>query len=171
MGLDLDLLEMSFDRMAPRAKELVDIVYARLFETAPGILPLFAMTDRAKQKATLVATLPLLRTSLRSVGALAPMLREAGARYASYGVLPEFYPGVAAALLESMARVAGDSWTPKMAIAWAQVLDLVANAMVEGATEALSELDRRELALRRFGASVANDILARQRRVAALATI
>ena len=70
-----------------------------------------------------------------------------------------------------MARVAGDSWTPKMAIAWAQVLDLVANAMVEGATEALSELDRRELALRRFGASVANDILARQRRVAALATI
>ena len=171
MSLDLDVLETTFDRMAPRAEELLDVFYERLFATAPGILPLFTTVDRARQKATLLSTLPLLRTSLRSLGTLASTLGEVGARYPSCGLLPEHYPVVAAALLESFARITGDEWTPKMAIAWAEAIDLVGNAMREGATEALPELDRRDLALRRFGASVADDILARQRRVVALATI
>ena len=64
---DLDILETSFDLIAPRGEELVDTFYTRLFETAPGVKPLFANTDLRKQKAMLLATLVLLRKSLRDL--------------------------------------------------------------------------------------------------------
>jgi hemoglobin-like flavoprotein len=67
MGLDLDTLETSFDLIAPRGEELVDVFYARLFEAAPSVRPLFARTDLRKQKAMLLATLVLLRKSLRDL--------------------------------------------------------------------------------------------------------
>lgn len=43
---------------------------------------------------------------------------------------------MAEVLLASMAEVAGESWTPEVAAAWAAALDLVATAMLEGAGEA-----------------------------------
>lgn len=138
MNLDLDALETSFDLIAPRGEELVDVFYTRLFEAAPGVAPLFATTDLSKQKAKLLATLVLLRKSLRDLEAIAPKLRQLGAKHVAYGALPEHYP-------------------------------VVAEVMLEGASEAVAEADRRELALQTFGASVADDILARQVRAPAAA--
>jgi hemoglobin-like flavoprotein len=43
--MDLDALETSFDLVAPRGDELMDVFYARLFATAPAVRPLFAGTD------------------------------------------------------------------------------------------------------------------------------
>jgi hemoglobin-like flavoprotein len=67
MPLELDALETSFDLVAPRAETLVDIFYARLFAAAPAVKPLFAGTDLARQKSMLLATLVLLRKSLRNL--------------------------------------------------------------------------------------------------------
>ena len=92
LTLDLENLETSFDLIAPRGEELVDVFYARLFETAPAVKPLFAKTDLPKQKAMLLATLDLLRKSLRDLEAIAPRLRQLGARHVAYGALPEHYP-------------------------------------------------------------------------------
>jgi hemoglobin-like flavoprotein len=136
MTLDLDTLETSFDLIAPSGEELVDIFYARLFEAAPAVEPLFAHTDLRKQKAMLLATLVLLRKSLRDLDAIAPKLRQLGARHVAYGARPEHYPVVAEALLASMAELAGEAWTPDVASAWAGALRLVAAAMLEGAEEA-----------------------------------
>ena len=36
MTLDLEALETSFDLVAPRGDELMDVFYARLFAAAPG---------------------------------------------------------------------------------------------------------------------------------------
>jgi len=170
MTLDLDALETSFDRIAPRGEELVDAFYTRLFERAPGVLPLFAATDLSKQKTKLLATLVLLRKSLRDLDAVVPKLRQLGARHVAYGALPEHYPVVAEVLLASMEDIAGDAWTARVADAWTSALGLVATAMLEGAREALADIARRQLALQMFGASVADDILARKGRAAAVAT-
>jgi hemoglobin-like flavoprotein len=70
MPLDVDALETSFDLIAPRGDELMDIFYARLFEAAPSVEPLFAGTHLRRQKAMLLATLVLLRKSLRDVTAI-----------------------------------------------------------------------------------------------------
>jgi methyl-accepting chemotaxis protein len=138
MSLDLETLKTSFDLIAPRGEELVDIFNARLFEAAPAVEPLFAHTDLRKQKAMLLATLVLLRKSLRDLEAIAPKLRQLGARHVAYGARPEHYPVVAAVMLESMAEIAGQAWTADIAAAWAGALGLVATAMLEGAEQAES---------------------------------
>ena len=143
MSLDLDALETSFDLIAPRGEELVDVFYARLFETAPAVRPLFANTDLAKQKAMLLATLVLLRKSLRDLEAITPKLRQLGARHVAYGAQPEHYPVVAEVMLASMAQIAGDVWTDEIEAAWAGALGLVATAMLEGAAEAQPTALRR----------------------------
>jgi hemoglobin-like flavoprotein len=139
MSLDIETLETSFDLIAPRGEELVEIFYTRLFETAPAVEPLFARTDLRKQKAMLLATLVLLRKSLRDLEGIAPKLRQLGARHVAYGALPEHYPVVAEVMLDSMAEIAGEAWTAEIAEAWAGALGLVATAMLEGAEEAQAE--------------------------------
>jgi hemoglobin-like flavoprotein len=133
MSLNLEALETSFDLVAPRGEELVDLFYAKLFAAAPAVRPLFAHTDLRRQKAMLLATLVLLRKSLRDLDAIVPKLRVLGARHVAYGAEPEHYPVVGQVLIESMADVAGAAWQPEYGIAWTAAFDLVAGAMLDGA--------------------------------------
>ncbi|MEA2271928.1 MAG: hypothetical protein QOI98_636 [Solirubrobacteraceae bacterium] len=59
--MDIDALETSFDLVAPRVEELMEIFNARLFEAAPAVRPLFAGTDLKRQPAMLLSALVLLR--------------------------------------------------------------------------------------------------------------
>jgi hemoglobin-like flavoprotein len=139
MTLELDALETSFDLVAPHGDELMDIFYARLFAAAPAAKPLFAGTDLRRQKGMLLATLVLLRKSLRDFDAIVPTLRGLGARHVAYGARPEHYPVVGEVLIASMAQVAGAAWRPEHERAWAAAFAVVAGVMCEGAAEA--ELD------------------------------
>ncbi|HEX5622327.1 MAG TPA: globin family protein [Solirubrobacteraceae bacterium] len=130
--MDLNALETSFDLVAPRGDELVDTFYTRLFATAPAVEPLFAGTDLAHQRTMLLATLVLLRKSLRDLSAVVPKLQELGRRHIGYGARPEHYPVVGEVLIESMAEVAGPRWRPEYGRAWADALAVVAGVMVEG---------------------------------------
>ena len=91
MHLDLETLETTFDLVAPRGDELMDIFYARLFAAAPAVRPLFDSTDLDRQKGMLLSTLVLLRRSLRNLDAIVPTLRGLGARHVAYGARPEHY--------------------------------------------------------------------------------
>jgi hemoglobin-like flavoprotein len=133
MSLDLEALETSFDLVAPRGDELMDVFYARLFAAAPVVKPLFAGTDMSRQKSMLLGALVLLRKSLRDLGPIVPKLREMGARHVAYGAQPEYYPVVGEVLIASMAEVAGDAWRPEYARAWAAAYEVVAGAMIDGA--------------------------------------
>ena len=135
-ALDIDALETSFDLIAPRGEELVDTFYRRLFATAPSVAPLFAGTDMSRQKAKLLATLVLVRNSLRDLDALVPKLRELGERHGAYGAQAEHYPVVGAALIAAMAELAGDAWRPEYEHAWSEAFVIVAGAMLEGAAAA-----------------------------------
>jgi nitric oxide dioxygenase len=133
MPLDLEALETSFDLVAPRGEELIDLFYAKLFAAAPAVRPLFAHTDLRRQKA-------MLRKSLRDLDAIVPKLRALGARHVAYGAEPEHYPVVGQVLIESMADVGGSAWRLEYSTAWAAAFDVVAGAMLDGAAaEALSD--------------------------------
>ena len=136
MNLDLDALETSFDHIAPRGDELMDVFYGRLFAVAPSVKPLFAGTDLKRQKAMLLAALVLLRRSLRDLESVTPALRELGARHVRYGAQPQHYPVVGEVLIASMAEGAGDAWTPEYGQAWTEAFTIVAGAMLEGAEAA-----------------------------------
>jgi hemoglobin-like flavoprotein len=133
MALDLHALETSFDLVAPHGEELVDTFYTRLFAAAPAVEPVFARADMAHQKTMLLATLVLLRKSLRDLGAVVPKLQELGRRHVDYGARPEHYPVVGEVLIDAMAEVAGPQWRPEYGRAWAAALAVVAGVMVEGA--------------------------------------
>jgi hemoglobin-like flavoprotein len=138
MDVNVNALETSFDHVATRGDELVDVFYRRLFAAAPDVQPLFADTDLKRQKGMLLATLVLLRRSLRDLGSLTPKLREMGARHVRYGALPEHYPVVGQVLIASMAEIAGDAWTPEFEVAWTAAFAVVAGAMLDGATSVAS---------------------------------
>jgi hemoglobin-like flavoprotein len=133
MPLDLEALETSFDLVAPRGEELIDLFYAKLFAAAPAVRPLFAHTDLRRQKAMLLGTLVLLRKSLRDLDAIVPKLRSLGARHVAYGAEPEHYPVVGQVLIESMADVGGSAWRLEYSTAWAAAFAVVAGAMLDGA--------------------------------------
>jgi hemoglobin-like flavoprotein len=139
MSIDLEALETSFDLIAPRGDELMDEFYARLFEAAPPVKPLFAGTDMQGQKTMLLGTLVLLRKSLRHLDAIVPELRELGARHVAHGADPEHYPVVGEVLIASMAAVAADAWRPEYEQAWGAAFEIVAGAMIAGAREARLE--------------------------------
>ena len=136
MSLNLEALETSFDLIAPRGDELMDVFYERLFAAAPAVKPLFAATDLKRQKTMLLGTLVLLRKSLRDLGPIVPKLRDLGARHVAYGARPEHYPVVGEVLLASMAEIAGPAWTPEFERAWTEAFSVVAGAMIEGAEAA-----------------------------------
>jgi hemoglobin-like flavoprotein len=136
MSLDLDALEVSFDAVVPRGPELMDRFYARLFDAAPAVAPLFMTTDLRRQKQKLLAALVILRRSLRDLDAVVPTLHKLGARHAHYGARPEHYPVVGAVLIQSMADVAGAGWRPEYERAWKSAFAVVAGAMIAGAAEA-----------------------------------
>ena len=104
MNLDLDTIETTFDLVAPRGEELMDVFYARLFAAAPAVEPLFAGTDIRRQKAMLLSALVLVRKSLRDMDALVPKLRELGARHVAYGARPQHYVIVGEALIARSPR-------------------------------------------------------------------
>jgi hemoglobin-like flavoprotein len=139
MNLNLKALETSFDLIAPRGDELMDEFYARLFEAAPAVKPLFAHTDLQRQKTMLLGTLVLLRKSLRNLDAIVPKLRELGARHVEYGAQPEHYPVVGEALIGAMAAVAGSAWRSEYELAWGEAFGVVAGAMMAGAEAAALE--------------------------------
>jgi methyl-accepting chemotaxis protein len=140
MSLNLEALETSFDLVAPRGDELMDVFYARLFAAAPAVKPLFAGTDLKKQKTMLLGTLVLLRKSLRDLDAIVPKLRELGARHVAYGARPEHYPVVGEILIASMAEIAGEAWRHEHERAWGEAFAIVAGAMIEGAEIVLVEV-------------------------------
>jgi hemoglobin-like flavoprotein len=131
--LDITALEVSFDLVAPRREELVDRFYRRLFADAPVTRALFAHADMRAQKRALLGALVALRRSLRDLSAIAPFLADLGARHVRYGVCAEHYALVGAALLETMAEVAGVSWRPGFTIEWARAYQMVAQIMIDGA--------------------------------------
>jgi len=133
--MDLNALETSFDLVAPRGEELIELFYTRLFETAPVVEPLFAHTDMARQRQMLLAALVLLRKSLRDLDSAVPTLRRLGARHVEYGAEEAHYAVVGSTLIGAMAEIAGEAWTPAYTEAWTEAFGVVAGVMLEGAAE------------------------------------
>lgn len=135
MALHVELLEESFDLVAPHGDELMDRFYERVFTRAPEAQALFASADMPTQKRALLSTLIVLRNSLRKLDTVVPTLEALGARHAGYGVRPEHYPIVGEALLSTMAEVGGAQWRPEYTSAWAGAYGVVQETMLRGAVE------------------------------------
>jgi hemoglobin-like flavoprotein len=133
MAIDVEMLEQSFDLVAPQGDELMTTFYDKLFEAAPSVRPLFAHVDMERQRQALLNMLLVLRESLRDLEDIVPDLEELGSRHIEYGAQAEHYPVVGEVLIGAMAQVAGDAWKPEYTSAWQEAYQVVQDVMLSGA--------------------------------------
>ena len=133
MSLNVELLESSFEKIKPRGPEFASSFYETLFENAPEAKPLFASTDLGEQQKKLLASLVLVVENLRKGDVLGSALRGLGARHVQYGALPEHYPIVGGALLQTFEKFLGDDWTPEVKQAWVDAYGAITEIMLDGA--------------------------------------
>jgi hemoglobin-like flavoprotein len=131
-AIDVEMLEESFDLVAPQGDELIRTFYENLFETAPSVQPLFTEVDMERQRQALLNMLLVLRES-RDLDDIVPDLKELGARHVEYGAKPEHYPIVGEVLIGAMAGVAGDAWKPEYTSSWQEAYQVVQDVMLSGA--------------------------------------
>ena len=132
MTLQIDVLETSFQEIAPHGEAFVAAFYARLFAQFPQTRAFFTTTDMKEQEKKLLGALLLVIQNLRKPDVLAPALKGLGQRHAAYGVRPEHYPIVGAVLLDTFAAFLGEGWTPARREAWAQAYEAVSALMLAG---------------------------------------
>jgi hemoglobin-like flavoprotein len=132
MTLQIDVLETSFQEIAPQGEAFVAAFYERLFAQFPQTRTFFTATDMKEQKKKLLGALVLVIQNLRKPDVLGPALKGLGQRHAAYGVQPEHYPIVGAVLLDTFAAFLGERWTLERQAAWAQAYEAVCALMLEG---------------------------------------
>jgi hemoglobin-like flavoprotein len=133
MALPIELLETSFQTIAPRGEAFVTAFYERLFTRFPETRAFFAKADMKEQRKKLLGALALVVGNLRKPEVLTSALQGLGQRHVAYGVRPEHYPLVGTILLETFADLLGDDWTPVYHHAWAEAYEAVCSIMLEGA--------------------------------------
>ena len=134
MALQIELLESSFQALAPCGEAFVTAFYERLFTRFPQTRAFFASTDMKEQRKKLLGALALVIQNLRKPEVLTSALQGLGQRHVAYGVQPEHYPIVGMVLLETFADVLGERWTPAYHEAWAEAYGVVCSIMLEGAS-------------------------------------
>lgn len=136
---EVDLLEQSFQALAPQGEALVARFYDELFTRYPEVKPLFAGTTPERQQRKLLGALSFVIGSLRTPDKLNEALLEMGERHERYGAKPEHYQAVATTLLDVMEEFAGDLWTPQVQVAWEHALGDIAATMLRAYGKAEAE--------------------------------
>ncbi|MFQ5507095.1 MAG: globin family protein [Planctomycetota bacterium] len=134
MPLNVELLESSFQAVAPKATGLADLFYETLFREHPEVRSLFPESMDV-QKKKLVASLSTIVASLRKPEKLESFLHEIGERHVAYGATEAHYPVVGATLLKCLAQIAGPAWTPELEETWATAYSVISETMLSAAKE------------------------------------
>ncbi len=128
----VSLVQGTFAKVAPISETAAEIFYSKLFELDPSLKPLFK-TDIKEQGKKLMSMIGAAVGGLNNLEALVPVVQELGKRHVEYGVTPEHYDTVATALLYTLEKGLGDSWTPEVQDAWVEVYTVLASTMKEAA--------------------------------------
>lgn len=128
----ITLVQQSFAQVAQVADSAAELFYGRLFEIAPEVRPLFG-GDMAEQGRKLMSTLAVVVRGLDDLGALLPVAAQLATRHVGYGVTPDHYRPVGAALLWTLAQGLGDAFTAEVEEAWSTAYTALSQAMIAAA--------------------------------------
>jgi hemoglobin-like flavoprotein len=126
------LVRNSFAMVVPIAPQAAALFYGRLFELDPALQTLFT-GDMEKQGRKLMAMIGTAVANLDRLEAIVPAVQDLGRRHVGYGVPPESYDTVAAALLWTLGQGLGESFTPPVEAAWTEAYTILATVMKDAA--------------------------------------
>lgn len=130
----IKLVQTSFAQVVPIAATAADLFYGRLFEIAPDVRAMFP-DDLSGQKKKLMAMLGTAVAGLSNLDTLVPVVQALGRRHAGYGVSPEQYVPVGAALLWTLQQGLGPAFTPDVKTAWAAAYRTLMQTMIDASRE------------------------------------
>lgn len=146
-GLNVELLEQTFNALAPYGDRLVERFYDELFNRYPQVKPLFRNTTRQEQQRKLLSALNLVIRNLRNPEVLTETLQNLGRRHQSYGAVPGHYQAVASTLLDVMQEFGGSLWTPAVHRAWSDALQTIAEIMLNAYDKTVDKMATDNLAM------------------------
>jgi len=129
---EVALVQKSFAEVVPIADEAAALFYGRLFDTAPELRPLFR-GDMRVQGAKLMAAMKTVVDGLGAVDTIVPTAQALARRHVGYGVKPEHYAIVGAALLWTLEQGLGAAFTPEVSAAWAAAYGALSHMMIAAA--------------------------------------
>jgi nitric oxide dioxygenase len=129
---DVALIQSSFAQVVPISDQAAALFYGRLFEIAPEVKPLFK-ADMTEQGRKLMGTLGYVVGGLDDLPAILPAASALAKKHVGYGVAPEHYGPVGAALLWTLEKGLGDQWTPETAAAWTTAYTTLSGYMISEA--------------------------------------
>lgn len=126
----IELVQSTWEHVKPISDQAAEMFYARLFELRPEYRKLFPddMKSQGKKLMTMITTAV---SSLERLDAILPAVQELGRRHVGYGVTAADYEPVGEALLWTLEKGLGDSFTPEVREAWALTYSTLAQVMSE----------------------------------------
>ena len=128
----IDLVQASWKQVVPVAETAAQMFYGRLFFLDPSLRHLF-LGDMRDQGRKVMAMLSDTVNGLSRLDVLLPAVRALGRRHATYGVRPEHYFTVGAALLWTLEQGLGAAFTPAVREAWVAAYGVLADTMRDAA--------------------------------------
>ena len=128
----IELVQVSFEKVAPIAEAAAEMFYNRLFELDPSVKPLFT-GDMKEQGHKLMSMIATAVSGLNGLEKLVPTVKMLGLRHADYGVVDKNYDTVGEALLWTLDQGLGEAFTAEVEDAWTAIYGLLAEVMLEGA--------------------------------------
>ncbi|MCP2342314.1 globin domain-containing protein [Actinomadura rupiterrae] len=138
MSLEPRIVKESFTHIEPDGERATAYFYGRLFAENPRLRTLFPPAMDL-QRDRLFHALTTLVWSLDSPDSLAHYLSQLGRDHRKFGVRPEHYPAVGAALLATLRRFSGDAWTAETEAAWTGAFGAAAEIMIAAAERDASD--------------------------------
>lgn len=129
---DVKLVQDSFAKVAPISDKAAELFYGRLFEIAPQVRAMFP-DDMTEQRKKLMMTLGIVVNGLHNLDAILPAASALAKRHVGYGAQAAHYPVVGEALLWTLEKGLGPSWTPQVAAAWTQAYTTLSGFMISEA--------------------------------------
>ncbi|HLJ50564.1 MAG TPA: globin domain-containing protein [Bryobacteraceae bacterium] len=130
------LIRTSFDAMWPVRDDIAALCYGRFFELAPDARALFKTTDMVRQRGKLMDMIAALVGSLDQNAIFQSIVTNSGRHHARFGVRPAQYDALGEALVWSIERKLGSSFTPDMLASWRVLYDRVQTDMQKAAAQA-----------------------------------
>jgi Hemoglobin-like flavoprotein len=130
----IELIQESFRKIAPRKDSFADAFYGNLFSRQPALRILFP-ENLDEQKKKLMQMLSAAVNLLDKTENLLPILEELGRRHALYGVRDEYYQPVGATLLQTLKESFGEAFDSETEKAWAAMYEFVSETMQKAALE------------------------------------
>jgi nitric oxide dioxygenase len=128
----IDLVQQSFKSVLPIKEVAADLFYKRLFELDPSLEHLFS-GDMEEQGQKLMSAIGLVVGGLKSLEKILPTVQQLGERHVAYGVKPEHYITVGAALIWTLREGLGEAFTAEVQHAWTDAYEAIATTMMDAA--------------------------------------